>query len=400
MNHMQSNPPTPGALSPFARRTLLKLGAAMVVAPAFLKTSSAAATGLAQSETPVAPPAPVISAPASISSTVVTTASASISATTSISASASTSALPGLSATRRPFGRAMINNAAVRAAPGTQAELVRSLALNEVIAISGQIESDDSPSKHNKIWYKTVDGFVHSSLVQPSENLPNKPVTQVDAAGFWGEVTVPNVEMRRAADPAARLSYTSHYGCIFRITELREGADKTAWYHLSDGANNNLFARADAFRPMAAAEFAPISPEVPLSDKHIEVDLKQQIATAFEGDKAVFTARVATGLGGFNTTAGQHLIFEKRPSRRMIGGSGRGYYDLPGIGWVSYFTRSRIAFHATYWHNDYGAPRSRGCVNMLPEDAQWVYRWTLPNAFDEAAVFTSARTEGSLVKVF
>jgi lipoprotein-anchoring transpeptidase ErfK/SrfK len=150
---------------------------------------------------------------------------------------------------------------------------------------------------------------------------------------------------------------------------------------------------------------------VPLDRKRIEVDLKQQIATAYEGDKPVFSARVATGTSfrladgtvqSFITTPGAHRIFEKRPSRRMIGGRAgdSDHYDLPGISWVSYFTRSRIAFHGTYWHNDYGRPRSHGCVNMLPEDAHWVYRWTTPKAIYERPVtFVEERNEGSLVKV-
>jgi len=57
------------------------------------------------------------------------------------------------------------------------------------------------------------------------------------------------------------------------------------------------------------------------------------------------------------------------------GGSG---FDLPGVPWVSYFYWTGVAFHGTYWHNDFGRPRSRGCVNLAPADAKWIYRWTLP----------------------
>jgi lipoprotein-anchoring transpeptidase ErfK/SrfK len=39
-----------------------------------------------------------------------------------------------------------------------------------------------------------------------------------------------------------------------------------------------------------------------------------------------------------------------------------------------------VAFHGTYWHTDYGTPRSHGCVNMRPEEAKWLYRWTTPQA--------------------
>jgi hypothetical protein len=34
--------------------------------------------------------------------------------------------------------------------------------------------------------------------------------------------------------------------------------------------------------------------------------------------------------------------------------------------------------HGTYWHNDYGKPRSHGCINLSPETAKWVFRWSLP----------------------
>jgi hypothetical protein len=36
------------------------------------------------------------------------------------------------------------------------------------------------------------------------------------------------------------------------------------------------------------------------------------------------------------------------------------------------------AFHGTYWHNDYGRPRSHGCVNLPSEAAKFLYLWTLP----------------------
>ncbi len=36
------------------------------------------------------------------------------------------------------------------------------------------------------------------------------------------------------------------------------------------------------------------------------------------------------------------------------------------------------AIHGAFWHNDFGVQRSHGCVNVSPEDAKWIYRWTTP----------------------
>lgn len=51
----------------------------------------------------------------------------------------------------------------------------------------------------------------------------------------------------------------------------------------------------------------------------------------------------------------------------MSGGTTGAPYDLPGIGWVSVFATGGVAIHATIWHNDFGTPKSHGCVNTLPE---------------------------------
>ncbi|MEP7355900.1 MAG: L,D-transpeptidase, partial [Anaerolineales bacterium] len=72
----------------------------------------------------------------------------------------------------------------------------------------------------------------------------------------------------------------------------------------------------------------------------------------------------------------------KRPTRHMAGDdfAADDFFDLPGVPWVSYFHWWGVSIHGTYWHNDYGRPRSHGCVNLRPEDAKWVFRWSTPRA--------------------
>jgi hypothetical protein len=314
---------------------------------------------------------------------------------------------------RRPFGRVIQGGLAVRERPSIKAKRLRVLKLNEAIAIKGQTTSDESPTAYNKTWYQIDDGFTYSAFVQPSENTLNKPLETVDEQGFWGEITVPLTEARSAPGAKSYLRYRYYYGCVFKVIARIADDNHVTWYQISDEyAGNAFYARAEHIRPIPPMEFTPISPDVPMDEKRIEVDLKQQVATAYENDKVVFSARVATGASvrltdgsvkNFGTTLGEHRIFLKLPSQHMVGGAaGDGdYYDLPGIGWVSYFTSSGISFHGTYWHNDYGRPRSHGCVNMLPEDAKWVFLWTLPTApYDARRTRTTKWTDGSLVRVY
>ncbi|HSM55100.1 MAG TPA: L,D-transpeptidase, partial [Candidatus Sulfomarinibacteraceae bacterium] len=46
-----------------------------------------------------------------------------------------------------------------------------------------------------------------------------------------------------------------------------------------------------------------------------------------------------------------------------------------------------IALHGAYWHNDFGAPRSHGCVNMTPRDAEWVWYWSEEGPNDDLWVY-------------
>ncbi len=315
--------------------------------------------------------------------------------------------------TRRPFGRAIRAGWQVREQPSLKAKVVRQLSRNEVIPLLGQIESDNSPTRYNKLWYQTTDGWTYSAWIQPTENYLNQPLEQIDPqAVIWAEQTVPVSAARVRPDPEAPAPWRHYFGTTHQVLEVREGADKKLWYRVSDGLQRNLWMLAEHLRIIPLEEFTPLSPDVPLEQKRVVVDLKAQRVFAYEGDQLVFEARCATGasfrqpdgsIRSFRTTPGLHRIFMKTPSQRMFDGVEPDQprtYDLPGIAWVSYFTSSGIAFHATYWHNDYGAPRSHGCVNLLPEDAQWIYRWTLPTTpYSQRWTRITRREEGSLVQV-
>jgi len=108
----------------------------------------------------------------------------------------------------------------------------------------------------------------------------------------------------------------------------------------------------------------------PRGEKWIQIDLSAQRLTAYEGETAVLSVLVSTGVASMPTPKGEHAIYLKVRSQAM---GGQGYY-LPNVEYVSYFYKS-YAIHGTYWHNNFGHPMSHGCVNLTNEDARWIFEW-------------------------
>lgn len=114
-------------------------------------------------------------------------------------------------------------------------------------------------------------------------------------------------------------------------------------------------------------------------NKWIEVDLSKQRLYAHDGDQIVYNMPVSTGLPWLPTVTGDFRIWAKVRSQRMTGGqvANGTYYNLPNVPYVQYFYGG-YGLHGTYWHNDFGRPRSHGCVNLSIPDAEKLFYWTDP----------------------
>lgn len=113
-------------------------------------------------------------------------------------------------------------------------------------------------------------------------------------------------------------------------------------------------------------------------NKWIEVDLSIQKLYAHEGDKIIYEFPISSGLPWTPTVTGDFRIWAKVFAQRMKGEG----YDLPNVPFVQYFYKA-YGLHGAYWHNDFGKPRSHGCVNLRPSDAQILYYWTSPDMGDK-----------------
>jgi hypothetical protein len=292
------------------------------------------------------------------------------------------------------LGRILDGKVEVKARPDEDSATVAELFADAVVVWQRELVGR-KPLWYNQRFVETPQGYIYAPNLQVVYNQPNLPLTSLPRPeGAWMEVTIPWVDLTLANPPARSpwLEFTPlprlYYSQIMWIDEIRTDDQGQVWYRVNEryGSFGDIFwARGEAFRPLQDDEVSPIHPEV--SEKLVVVDLTAQTLSCYEGQDEVYFCRVSTGgkveLDSNNekkwaTPLGKHTIWRKMISVHMTGGTTGGGYDLPGIGWTTLFSGQGMAIHSTFWHNSYGVPRSHGCVNACPEDAKWVFRWTMP----------------------
>jgi len=287
--------------------------------------------------------------------------------------------------------RVAISSVSVYSQPNDQSRIVGQWFRDELVNIYDKVDSG-APA-YNPIWYRIWGGYIHSGRVQKVKTIFNKPLdTFPEGMRSPAELTVPYSQAMRYTkmygwQPNLRL----YYGSVHWIEGIDEGPDGEPWYRIYDELVSFPYhVRAMHLRPIPYEEWSPISPDIPLEDKRIEVDLSAQILKAFEFEKVVFQTNISSGIAtvrqspdvlSTKTPTGEFRIITKYPSKHMGNGSlfaTPDDYELPGVPWTSFFHEAGYAFHGTYWHDNYGTPMSRGCVNMRIEEAKWLFRWARP----------------------
>ena len=268
--------------------------------------------------------------------------------------------------------------------PSFQAKVIETYWKDMLLSISEITIGDEEPA-YNRIWYE-IDGkgYVHSGAVQPVRTQLNPVTAELPPEGALVEVTVPFTDAHWKADKSFPVAYRMYYETTHWATKLVYDDDGQPWYRLLDDKwEINYHIPATHLRIVPYEELTPLSVDVPPSEKRLEVNTAEQAVIAYEWDRPIFMTRTATGAkfrnGNFSTPPGKHITNHKRPYRHMARGNlAYNGFDLPGVPWVTYITESGVSFHGTYWHNNYGRPRSHGCINLTPQAAKWIYRWTQP----------------------
>jgi lipoprotein-anchoring transpeptidase ErfK/SrfK len=280
-------------------------------------------------------------------------------------------------------GRVIYDEIKVYPTPSASGDVVRIFWKDSIIPITGITIGDDEPT-YNRVWYRIGgDGYTHSGAIQPVRTVLNQPVATIPRGGMLAEVTVPYTDARREPNERKPVVYRFYYETTHWVVDL-VNANGIPWYRVLDDKWELVFyVPAKHLRLVPDSELTTLSPDVPPEEKRLEVRTAEQLVIAYEYGRPVFMARTATGAefsnGKFFTQPGRYMTFHKRPSRHMAAGNlAYNGFDLPGVPWVSYITERGVAFHGTYWHNDYGRPRSHGCINLSAQASKWIYLWTLP----------------------
>lgn len=311
----------------------------------------------------------------------------------------------------------------VRREPTDESDIVRMLHRDELIHYYDLVRADEP--EHNPYWYRVWGGFIHRGrlhrvkvIYQPAEDVP-------EGKRRLAEVTVPFTQPYRYIKTTKtwqELVPPLYYGSVHWVDlRAQEGPDAlTEWYRIYDELDSNVpyYVRAIHLKMVPLELFDPINPEVPDARKRIEVNLSTQRLTAYEDSRIVFQTDISSGIPGggqsgdkgLSTTTpnGKFEIIDKYPAKHMgnsyfnVGARGNlladaDGYVLPGVPWTTFFTEVGHAFHGTYWHENFGAPMSHGCVNMRSSEANWIFRWTRPPHTTEA--ISNHTTRGTRVEV-
>ncbi len=272
----------------------------------------------------------------------------------------------------------------VRESPDFKGKRNAVLWKDTIFPITGIAISEDT-SSHNLVWYQAGDqGYVHSGAVQPVRTQLNEVDLGIPIEGALAEVTVPFSDAHWTPSRDGLVAYRFYFETTHWVTGIKQDADGYAWYAVFDDKyKHTYYVQHEHLRIVPLDELAPISPLVPTYEKRIRVLLSDQILIAYERAQSVFFTRIASGAvfstGTYTTPPGVYQTFHKRPSRHMAAGDlASNGYDLPGVPWINYITQSGIAIHGTYWHNNFGRPRSHGCINVSSQASKWIYLWSSP----------------------
>jgi hypothetical protein len=221
-------------------------------------------------------------------------------------------------------------------------------------------------------------GWVSADFLKDPPPLP--PLSLVDwNPKVWQGAALSDTNLRAKPTTQSEVVKVLAYGEAVTIVdwvkgeEVFEGADMWAKTDRGQYIYSRNVGRNAPVLP------TPLPPDAPGTGKWIDVDLVQQLMTAYSGRNAVRTVPTTTGMAGWETPTGRFQILTRVPNETMSSGSigAEHYFKLDDVLFTQYFTNQGHAIHFAWWRTaeTIGRPGSHGCLNLLLDDARFFWDW-------------------------
>ncbi len=199
----------------------------------------------------------------------------------------------------------------------------------------------------------------------------------------WSGISAQNVNLRGSPDRSSPPVGELKAGQPVQVSRWVSGEEieraNTTWAELTTG--QFVFSTALRRAPIVTAPALPA--DVPAAGRWIDVNLFEQVATAYDGRTPAKTVLISSGRPGWDTPVGSFTVLRRVENETMDGSTlagqgpdGRGAsYLVENVRFTQYFTPDGAAIHENYWRDPatFGMPGSHGCIGMTPADAAWFW---------------------------
>lgn len=200
------------------------------------------------------------------------------------------------------------------------------------------------------------------------------------AEGWHGVVGGDDPNVRGAPSTGARIVGTLRSGTPLTVQswvagEMVWGVNAT-WARIAPGRF--------VYSALLAKPRPPAPPPAPRAfpGHWIDVNLTEQIISAYDGARPAFWHVTSTGAPGWETPSGVHRIRRRVANETMNSATLTTRVEVPyllrNVLWTQYFDESGDAIHDNYWKgpdSPFGVPTSHGRVGLPEEEAYQFWKW-------------------------
>jgi lipoprotein-anchoring transpeptidase ErfK/SrfK len=141
----------------------------------------------------------------------------------------------------------------------------------------------------------------------------------------------------------------------------------------------------DGYVSVGADEWLPVSAvtltgaQVPADAgentcRFIHVDLTTEILRVYDHCQLIFATLVSSGKNSWTFEGRFAVLYKVEYSSITPPAYSTSEYYIEGLPYFMTYA-GNFGFHAAYWHDNFGAAGSHGCINLAPVDAKWLYDW-------------------------